>query len=57
MRANFGDPSAPDHELKHKKNNDFWFKNLFIPYNSKTTRHAKLKLKHNVGAYKCFMQT
>ena len=30
----------------------YWF-----VYNSKTTRHANLKLGHNEGAYKCLMQT
>ena len=32
----------------------FGLKIYYFAYNSKTTRRAKLKFEHNVGAYKCF---
>ena len=55
--ANFGDPRSRDCELKHKKTAILGFKSYLFACNSKTTRRAKLKLGHNVGAHECFMQT
>ena len=45
---------------KTKKNGDFWLKNLLIRlhwYNSNTIIRAQLKIVHNVGNYKWFLQT